>query len=293
MSSFEIRGPPSPTFTIRLGVDPEEGGTVSGDGTFFADSSQTVTATPNPGWQFVNWTEGGAEVSTDASYTFTLNADRNLVAHFAQITYTVTTSVDPAGGGTTSGDGTYPSGSSRTVTASPNSGLQLRQLDRGWRGGQHQTPATPSRSTAIAASSPISPRSPTPSATSVDPAGSGTTSGDGTYPAGSSRTVTATPSSGYTFVNWTEGGAEVSTDASYTFTLNGNRSLVAHFNPSPTFTISLGVDPEEGGTVSGDGTFPAGSSRTVTATPNTGWQFVNWTEGGSRNQHRRELYLHA
>ena len=38
---------------------------------------------------------------------------------------------------------------------------------------------------------------------------------------GSSRTVTATANSGYTFANWTENGNVVSSSASYNFTLNG------------------------------------------------------------------------
>jgi murein DD-endopeptidase MepM/ murein hydrolase activator NlpD len=41
--------------------------------------------------------------------------------------------------------------------------------------------------------------------------------------------VTATANSGYSFVNWTEGGRVVSTSASYSFTLTTNRTLVANF----------------------------------------------------------------
>jgi hypothetical protein len=41
--------------------------------------------------------------------------------------------------------------------------------------------------------------------------------------------VTATVNSGYTFANWTASGVVVSSSASYTFTLNNNRSLVANF----------------------------------------------------------------
>lgn len=47
---------------------------------------------------------------------------------------------------------------------------------------------------------------------------------------GSEVTVTATPKAGNSFVNWTENGAEVSTSTSYTFTANGDRTLVANFS---------------------------------------------------------------
>jgi hypothetical protein len=71
--------------TISLSANPAVGGTVSGGGVINSGTQVTVTATPNPGYRFVNWTEGGIEVSTNASYTFIVNADRTLVANFALI----------------------------------------------------------------------------------------------------------------------------------------------------------------------------------------------------------------
>jgi hypothetical protein len=55
---------------------------VSGGGTFTAGNSQTVTATANSSYTFVNWTENGGVVSAAASYTFTLTANSTLVANF-------------------------------------------------------------------------------------------------------------------------------------------------------------------------------------------------------------------
>ncbi len=119
-------------------------------------------------------------------------------------------------------------------------------------------------------------------ALSASPSAGGTVSGSGTFTAGTSRTVTATANSGYTFANWTENGTVVSTAASYTFTLNGNRNLVANFTVNPVnYTIALSASPSAGGTVSGSGTFTAGTSRTVTATANSGYTFANWTENGT------------
>jgi hypothetical protein len=59
------------------------------------------------------------------------------------------------------------------------------------------------------------------------PSADGSVSGGGTFPEGTSHTVTATPNTGHTFVHWTENGRVVSTSESYTFTLNGNVTLVA------------------------------------------------------------------
>ena len=45
-----------------------------------------ISATPNAGYTFTNWTEDDSVVSTDATYTFSVTADRTLTAHFAPAT---------------------------------------------------------------------------------------------------------------------------------------------------------------------------------------------------------------
>ncbi|HPF19773.1 MAG TPA: hypothetical protein PLC88_00375, partial [Syntrophomonas sp.] len=58
------------------------GGSVSGAGTYSDGASVTAEAVTQAGYTFVNWTEGGSEVSQSASYTFSISADRDLTAHF-------------------------------------------------------------------------------------------------------------------------------------------------------------------------------------------------------------------
>ena len=67
------------------------------------------------------------------------------------------------------------------------------------------------------------------------PTEGGTVSGAGTYEQGQTCTLTATPNESYEFLRWTEGGILVSTDATYSFTVTENRSLVA--------TFAIPVDP--------------------------------------------------
>ena len=63
----------------------------SATATYLHGTSCTVTATPYEGYIFKNWTEDGVEVSTDATYTFAVTSDRDLVANFEEPMITQTT----------------------------------------------------------------------------------------------------------------------------------------------------------------------------------------------------------
>ncbi len=71
------------TYTISASAEPPEGGSILGAGDYPPGTTVNLEATANPGYHFVNWTEGGKEVSTEELYSFTAEADRTLVAHFA------------------------------------------------------------------------------------------------------------------------------------------------------------------------------------------------------------------
>lgn len=104
-------------FSVTISSNPSNGGTTSGSGNYYYGNSATVTAAPNTGYTFSNWTENGTIVSTNLSYTFAVSSNRNLVANFIRITYTVTLSTNPTGGGTVTGNGTYDINSLVTVIA--------------------------------------------------------------------------------------------------------------------------------------------------------------------------------
>ncbi|HZR17996.1 MAG TPA: hypothetical protein VFE51_11925 [Verrucomicrobiae bacterium] len=116
-------------------------------------------------------------------------------------------------------------------------------------------------------------------ATSVSPVDAGTAGGGGSYPSNSPCAVAASANPGWGFNNWTENGAQVSASANYTFTVRTNRTLVANFVPA--FTVTATISPAYGGSASGVGTFNSNSTVRVTATPLTGFAFVNWSEFGT------------
>lgn len=121
-AAFSLYTTGGATYTISATPAPANGGTIQGAGTYPAGSTASLVAAPNPGFGFLNWTENGSQVSTSPNYSFTVNADRALVANFTAA-YTITTSASPNYGGSTSGGGTFNSGASVTVTAAANPGF--------------------------------------------------------------------------------------------------------------------------------------------------------------------------
>ncbi|HMM11110.1 MAG TPA: YDG domain-containing protein [Bacteroidales bacterium] len=118
------------------------GGTVArtpATGTFTAGQTVLLSATPNPGFRFVNWMVGqimdpgpdlilrGVQVSDQPTFTYTIpavpgNPPMFVYAIFVEIalpeypTYTLNTVANPAGFGTVTGAGTYAHGVEVNVT---------------------------------------------------------------------------------------------------------------------------------------------------------------------------------
>ena len=269
------------SYTITVSANPTNGGSVTGGGSYAQGASCTVTATAASGYTFTNWTEGGNVVSTNANYTFTVTANRNLVANFQALpqNYTINVSANPTNGGSVTGGGTYQEGSSCTVRATAANGYTFTNWTEGGNvvstNANYQFNVTGNR-TLVAH---FTQQSYTITAT-ADPTDGGNVTGGGTYTYGQNCTLSATPASGYTFINWTKNGQQVSTNASYTFSVIESGTYVAHFQLQ-SYTIRVSANPSSSGTVSGGGTYNQGASCTVTATPNQRFVFVNWTENGN------------
>ena len=283
IGTVTITGGGTTTYTINVSASPTDGGTVSGGGTYNQGASCTVSATANSGYSFVNWTENGNAVSTNANYTFNVTGNRTLVANFEALpnTYTISVEANPTDGGTVSGGGTYTEGQNCTLTATANTGYAFVNWTES--GDEVSTSAsytfTVTADRTLVANFEALPNTYTISV-EANPTNGGNVTGGGTYTEGESCTVSASPVVGYTFVNWTENGDQVSTDFNYTFIVTANRSLVANFQPM-SYIINVTASPTVGGTVSGGGTFEYGTECTVSATANTGYNFVNWTENGT------------
>jgi len=118
---------------------------------------------------------------------------------------------------------------------------------------------------------------------SESPVGSGTITGAGSYPVGSTASLMATPNAGWGFLDWTEGGSPVSANPNYAFTASVNRTLVANFDTS--YTVITHSHPPYGGVVTGAGAYTRGSTVTLIATPVHGFVFSSWSDGSTTATH--------
>ncbi|GEM_PF-3575739 len=156
--------------------------------------------------------------------------DIGALEYQSPVMYNVVTSANPSNGGATTGDGSYVENASVTVEAIANPGYSfVNWTENGTvvsTSNQYVFNITSNRDLtanfeAITYDVTIS----------EDPVNGGTTSGAGTFQEGDGVTIAATAETGYTFVNWTENGTEVSTNATYTFNIQSDREFVANFQP--------------------------------------------------------------
>jgi uncharacterized repeat protein (TIGR02543 family) len=232
-------------------------------------STISVTAVPNTGYHFVNWT--GSVTSTDNPLTVSnVTAAMTITANFAINTYTVT--FDLAGKGTRSGGGvlsqTINYGSGATApTVTPSAGWTFTGWDKTFSNIIGDTTVTAQYSIVTYTVTFIQGANGTITGTKVQTVSHGT----------SSTEVTAVPSTGYHFVNWTGG---ITSTANPLTVLNVTSAMTITVNFAIN-TYALAYSPGSNGTLSGitSQTVNHGANGTaVTAVPNTGYLFVKWSD---------------
>lgn len=122
-------------------------------------------------------------------------------------------------------------------------------------------------------------------ATDMDNAGESTVSGAGSYWPNDSLTLTANPVA-KAFSKWVKSTdlSEYTDNPLYAYA-DANATYTAHFIDATTYTIigAIAEGQESYGTITNVGVneVAEGNTITLTATPNDGFTFVNWTKGGS------------
>lgn len=264
------------------------GGTVSGGGTVTHGTSVTAKATPATGYSFAGWYEGSNKVSDSASYTFSATGNRSLTARFQRQWFTVTFTAGTGGSvAPTSARVEYGGEASSTATAATGYTFS------GWSNGVKTAKLTVTNVTAnatYAASFGINTyvityaketgiASVTPTSETVE---------HGANAVGSTAALTT----GYNFDGWYNGATRVSTALKYGPTnVTSNMTLTAKATIK-TFAItgtaqyrdtdSTGsfMTGNNGGSVTGSGTYNYGSKATLTAAAAAGYTFQGWYDAG-------------
>lgn len=267
--------------TLSLFSNSTALGNVSGAGVYRIGQSVTVEATPNTGAQFSGWFEGETFISSEPIYTFNMPAtDTTYSAKFIPNQYTIALTSEDLEKGSVTGSGTYDYLESVTITATPESGYEFKAWYDGDSLISNQSPYTfnmPYNSLSYVAKFNV--LSYNLSVSSEDTS-KGTVSGSGTYQYKVSRSITATPQSGYSFVGWYEDDELVSSDNPYTFTMpHTNLNYVAKFSIN-SYELTISSDTSKG-EVEGAGIYAYKAEVTVLATALPGNEFIGWYEGES------------
>ena len=230
-------------------------GTASGGSLYSSGTEIMLTATPNPGYRFVTWSDGN------------LNAIRPLIVAESNATYTATFEAIPisitvqannADYGKVTGTGTYAIHDHATLTATAQSGYRFIR----WNDGNTQA----SRSVAVPLEGATFTAYFSPLATisvQTDNTQQCSVSGSGTYVVGEEVTLIAHPGTGFRFVRWNDDS--VSSTRTISVTLEG-ATYTAYFEPIPRVAISLQSSNSTRGSVSGAGSFYEDSTTTIRAT---------------------------
>ena len=272
------------TFSLNsyeLNLHAGSGGSVTGAGTFSHGSSAPINAAPDSGYVFLRWEGEIVSTPNEPSISVIVNQALSLTAVFETQpvgTNLLLTNSSPSAGGTTSGGGSYPSEENAQISASPSPGYAFI----GWSGEgvndsySASTTVLMSEDRNLTANFAIQSHSLTLNASI-----GGSANGSGQFDYGSSPTISATPSTGYSFGGWSGEGTSDPSASSTTVLMNQDRMLTALFALN---LHTLAINQQTGGSITAsDGTYEYGTQVNIFAIPHQGYSFVRWTGEGVHN----------
>ena len=260
------------SYTLTVQSSNPAIGTTSGSGSYNYLTPVNITALPNVGYHFVQWSDGNTTnprlVSVTANATYT--------AQFAINSYAVGVTSNNSTMGSVSGSGTYNHNSTATLTATPYYGYHFVQ----WQDGNTQNPRTVVVTDSAQYTAQFDYNSYLVTALSSNVM-VGTAIGGGSYNYLSQVALTAVPAPHYHFSMWNDSVE----DNPRTITVTRDTTLTAHFSID-RHTIGVNTANATQGTASGSDTVDYNTAVWITATPNYGYHFTQWQDGNSSNPRR-------
>ena len=244
-------------------------GVVSGSDSIDYLDKVFLSATPNYGYHFQNWSDG----NTDNPRQVQVLQDSVFVAQFAKNVYSVYLSVDSVNCGSTFGGGLHYYLDQLTLEAMPNYGYHFTA----WSDGDTTNPRTLvlTQDTAFTA---IFDKNIYAIDALTEDSVMGWAAGSDSVAYLDSVTLTATANYGYHFTKWSDGN----NDNPRTVQVKANKTYTAQFAKN-TYTIALSVDTAIHGSTTGNGSYLYLDQLTLEATPNYGYHFTAWSDGDTNN----------
>lgn len=261
-------------FNVTVDMNPEAAGFATGAGYYDINSTCTISAIPNPGYDFINITEDETVVSTDPTFSFTVTDDRHFTANFIIQSFDVNLSANQQIGGTVSGGGHFDYGTEITVIATPDANYSFIN----WTENDSVVCTTPEYCFEVHSDrnlvATFSINYFTVNAT-TNPSNCCNIAGAGNYIPGTMCNLVALPDKGWHFDEWIENETVIGTDEVLSFVVNENHQITGNFSLID-YEISLIPEPTEGGVLEGGGIYHFGDETCVTAIPNTHYFFDGW-----------------
>jgi uncharacterized repeat protein (TIGR02543 family) len=256
----------------------------SKDGPYYYGDVVTLEATADAGWGFTGWS-GDLSGSTNP-ITITIDGNKTTTAIFAQNQYVLILNI--AGQGTVSripDQTTYTFGQAVTLTASAANGWTFGGWSGDLTGSTNPVTITIDGDKTVAAS--FAQITYTLS-TSVVGQGSVTKNPDlPSYTPAQQVVVTAVPQIGWTFTGWS--GA-CSGSGTCMVTMDSDKVVTAAFTQNE-YTVTVATVGNGSVSLSDVGPYHFGDIVQLTATPDTGWSFVNWSGDVTGNSNQMSLII--
>lgn len=267
-----------------LTLNASTGGTVSGGGTKYRNPDGkarfTATATASSGYAFGGWYSNSSYttlVSSSASYSSTMTANLTLYAKFiAQ--YTITATVTPSDGGTVSGTGTYDTGSSVTLVATPNENY----IFSGYYVNSSLVSSNASYTFTVTSNTTVEARFQSIYSLTVNDDGNGAVNVYRYGDALENVTLSVIPNERYHFLKYVIDSEDITTTP-YTFTMTGDTIVNAYFEEDDRYFISVSTDFDYGSIYLSDNNVYSETSVTIWARPFPDYNFVQWSDGVTAN----------
>ena len=244
------------SYTIVLSTDIEKG-SVSGGGLYEDGEIVRISATPKVGYLFARWSDG----NTENPRKITVESELSLTAEFTAVCRLSVLSND-ATMGTVKGSGEYAESTIVILSALPNEGFQFARRNDG--STENPRPMTVMDDTELTAEFlPLHSLS-----VAADNTTTGIVEGSGEYAEGTVVILSALPNEGFQFARWNDGNTENPRPV----TVMEDTELTAEFETG-SHRLSVRSGNEDMGNV----------TALLTATPNTGYQFIHWNDGDISN----------